>query len=354
MDEKINWLLVLALTGLGLVAVIGGLAVADFGDSAISGLLIEIGVGVGLIATVVLVERRLIRRISDAASAVAAEAVRSETAGFQERIVRLENLDEARQQERDRRYRSNDDMIRKVLAEELTAASLGELLVVAINDRLVDDRSFGVRTSDDPDSPVLHFCVLTAKNGVAALWLDFEALSTNSQVIDVPGVGPVPAPVGTEAAAMWIDGDSADKLAVDLELGLERINQPTNGFDLGYAIKRLTSSLEVMWRARALPAGSPQRLHGQLILLINDHWAITTHGVESIVTDIRLVIAGGGFDRTGGWAVKHIRLPDDFDETLRGWPETETWLSKREGITILRGGEQLEDPIARIARTLQA
>ena len=342
-DEKINWPLVLLLTGFGVITAIGGLAVADFDRSAFSGLLIEIGAGVGLVATVVLIERRLIGRISDAASAVATETVRTETAGLQERIVRLENLDEAHEQERAHRRTSNEATVQRVLNDELTAAAVGELLVDAIEDRLLVDDTFGVRTGTAPDSPVLYFCALSAANGVAALWLDFEPLMISNQPIDVPDLGEMFAPRGTDSTVMWIHDETAAEVASGLEAGLERTNTPANGFSFSYALTQLATSIEIMRVARAAPADDPRRLQGKLILLVNDDWVITTAGLESLSTPNRFPINAGAF---GNLLPRHVRLPDGFDETLTGWEEAQTWLTERQSVTILRGDEQLESPFS--------
>ena len=342
MNEKINWWLVIVLSVIGVAAIVWGLALEDYASGAFSGLLIEIGAGVGLIGAVVLLERQLVSRISTAAAAATTETIRDATADLQERIVRLENLEEAQHDERSRRHSEQHAAINRVRGGELTAESVGELFLGAIEDRLIVDDMFRVRTSESLDCPILYFCVLSAPNGVAAIWLDFEPLMVGDYIVDVPDLGEMFVPNKTDSTVMWIYDDTAAEIGDQLEAGLERTNVPTNGFSFTYALTQLTRSVETMRTARTAPSDSPFRLQGQLQLLINDDWVLTTTGVEAIHSPTDLTVSRG----ISGWVANLLRLPDDFDEDADGWSGAASWLTDRERILILRGDEEPPNPFA--------
>lgn len=90
-----------------------------------------------------------------------------------------------------------------------------------------------------------------------------------------------------------------------------------------------------MLNARREAADSPRRLEGNLRILINDHWALTSAGLESLDENVCFPVAGGGFTAGRGhlFEASHIVVPDPAPH-LTGWDEAEAWLRDREGIRV--------------------
>jgi hypothetical protein len=78
--------------------------------------------------------------------------------------------------------------------------------------------------------------------------------------------GDIPIPVKGDSTVMWTDDMTASEVASELELGLERRNEPLHDFLSSFALEQLQRSVETMRSARSAGAASPSRLRGSLEL----------------------------------------------------------------------------------------
>ncbi|MFP5318469.1 MAG: hypothetical protein ACLGI2_09245 [Acidimicrobiia bacterium] len=324
--DKLDRRIAVGVTVLGLATIATGIAISHGRREAVVGALVNIGVAIGLVVVLIAIERRVVRRVEsvarDVAESTAQETADRATADLRDRVVRLENLDEALEEARQRRRAEEDAAVTRVRTTELSAASIGTLHAGAIRDRLLSERCH-VRTSADPMCPVLYVLSLVADEGVSVIWLDFRPLQFQGRTITIEDQV-VPVPEGDENTVMWVPKDNAADIAVELETALDRSNQPRHGFDFGFAIEQLARSVEVMRAARAAPAGDARRMEGELEILINESWAYTTYGLEAIYEAHAFPLR---FPRDGGRQhlfVRELPCDDDLAAAL-------TWVSQREG-----------------------
>lgn len=330
--RPINWGLAVLLTLLGAALLTYALVLEDFATGAVASTFIEIGAGLGLIAFIVMAERNLVGQIRNVAESAATEAAEKTTADLEQRVsVRLENLEDELAAERQKRREQEQDAVARVLGGEVTAESVGRILHEGFENNLFDS-GFRVRTSDDPDGHVLYIDAVSNAS-VDAVFFDFESFGYYGDAAAYEyGVGPA-EPVRTESLAKWTNEREAHLVALELEKALERLNKPLRGFSLAYAIQRIAESYLAMKQARRTPDQSPLRLEGTLQLLINDQWALTSYGLESIFTSAGYETEIEAFSPTGRFMSKKLTvhsLPDDrsgFDEAL-------AWIETREDIRV--------------------
>lgn len=339
MRQRVNWPLVLLLSILGVGGVLGALALADWSREAWSSVFIEGGAALALLSALVLLEQRIVRNVAESTARTEAQRV---TAALQDRVQRLEELDSAQNERRTERRSAADRQLRAIRDGAISHSSVGELLVEGMRDRLFDGDSFHVRTSDDPDCPLLYMLPFIDSKRVIAVYLDFEPMELSPDPILVGGE-PVPVPKRTDSTVMWMDDDAAH-VGAELLVGLERRNTPSRGFGLGYAVDRLLKSVEVMRLARAAPAGSAARLQGQLRVLVNDDWAYTSEGLEAVSAEIIFPIKAAGWIDGRRWVGPYMFLSDDDRAAASAdLGEALDWIAGREGIRVLPPGT---DPVA--------
>ena len=346
MQERINWSLVTGLAVVGGAAITVALVLMDFSKEALSGILIEFGAGVGLVGAFVLIERRIYRQVATVSKTAVNVAVQAETAALRERIVRLENLDNEQEALRHERHSRDTATADRVLFDELTCATIVELLNSAIENNLIDPHRFRVRSSQLPDSPDLYLILLDDQDGEVAVCLDFESFRNDHLIVMQEQRDSATALVDSGSRVIWSSTDSAASIGARLVESLERRNRPSDGFSFSYAPERLVKSVQVMRTARSSPARSPLRLEGALRILLNDHWAITTHGLEAVEAPTVLPITWTGFGRSGVHHPTHLWLPEGFDDERQGWSEVAAWLSTKEGCVFLQHDEELANPVA--------
>ena len=143
--ERINWRVALPVTALGVGLIFAGLAADRFSSAAWSGVLVSLGAAVGLVVILLVLQRGMIRSVTEAATSVATATVERETAGLRDRILRLEDLDQAQARGRERRRRDADEMVERLLDDELTPASVSDLVVSAYQDGLFAPDRFRVK-----------------------------------------------------------------------------------------------------------------------------------------------------------------------------------------------------------------
>lgn len=316
-DHDINWLIVGAATLIG-VGVVGlGLWLDDAVDfdrwsveanwnaDAWSGLSIEIGAGIALLAVLFFLERRLMSKSERRAVSVARAVVEEATAGLVERVTSLEELSSIQREYLGERQREAARE-RETLRSNPSAEGVLRLLQRAGNKF---DGDVDVRTTDGPDGVIISF---GASGGVVQLSLPEEA--------------------GTS----W-EREPVDEMAKRLVDILESLNIAADRFDFGYALTQLLRSEEVMDRARAAESGDPARLEGRLQILVNEDWALTSYGLEAVNDDRRFkaVTATRPGGPVGGRRILlAVDVPDDVrngaDGTLR---DALDWL-KQQGVGL--------------------
>jgi low affinity Fe/Cu permease len=330
--ERIDWIVAVpaTLAGLGLVA--AGLWAGGFHKAATSDVLIDVGTAVGLLLVIVLLQRKMLVQVALVARQAAEETVERETSGLRDRVVRLENLDEAQAQERERRRQASTEPVRRLLNDELSAQVVGEVLAYGYQERLLDKERFRVRTSALPDCHVLYFLAVKAANGVPVLWLDFEPFEWGGSTFDLQGRETLPMPLHRDTTVIWIYDQDAAQIASELEKGLERVNRPTHDFSLRHALQQLAKSVEVASEARAAPVGGPARLRGTLALLVNDDWAITSFGLESVKHEVAYEVSWADFLSSGVYHRTTLRMSTEPAPHNRvGWDEALAWVTDHDG-----------------------
>lgn len=343
MRERLNWWIVIPVTIVGAALVVGGVVLPGLDKSTIGSLLVEVGVSFGLLGFLAAIEPRLRARIQETTR----RAVREETAVLTSRVERLEDLQVAQDEARRRRAADQDEAIRRLRTDNITTTSVGQLLAAGHEERLLDDYWFKVRSSDRRDAHVLHYLPLVSKDGaVSAVWIDFEPMTVS---------GPpdaelnVQLPQRGESTVRWTVDEPASAAASELEAGLQRRNEPLNGFSFAYAIEQLAASVEVMRAARRANPTSGQRFEGTLRMLVNERWAYTSKGLEAVfgpylfkvVMPGRRIVASGVASYWPG-AVHDCERPSD--EPAAEWHEAIEWLRDRERFEILGPGEVQTDP----------
>jgi hypothetical protein len=337
MSDRVNWRFAGMFLVLGLGLVGAGLALDEFSRDAWSSLFIDIGVAIALVAVLVKIEQTVVRSIAkETATAVSERSARA----LRERVERLETLEEAQTEQRSRRRSTSDQLVEDLLSGELTPTSVGQVVVEAQKDQLFDGEYFRIRTSEHPAAHVLYMLPLVAANGVQILWLDFEAFELGDPLST--STGSIPAPARNESTVMWTAGNSADQIASELEVGLERKNLPYNDFNFKFTLERLATSFRIMREARGSSGVSDKRLEGRLRLLINNEWAITSFGLESTSRSIAMRAKWAGFH--GGnssgmgvaiWEGTQFALPNVFPERDACWEDAIAWVKERERWSIV-------------------
>jgi hypothetical protein len=300
-EERLNLRIVALVTLAGLAAVVFGLYLADFNRDSWSSLSVDIGTSIALVAVLFILERRLIARTKTTAVTAARSAAREVTEAFEERLVRLEELDEAQLRSRAERRRRDDSTIEAVRTEGLDARKVVELLRGAADSNLLAvEHGIRVRTSDDRDCPILHLLVADFGHGESLIVLDFEPIRFSGYHHEG-----MPVPERTATSVLW-DDESAGEIAGQLEASLERLNIPPDKFRFKYALDRLVHSIDIMRAARTAGSDSALRLEGRLTLLINDEWILTDWGLESVSSSTR-------YKREVVWG-----LHEDLDPVIYG------------------------------------
>lgn len=332
---QLNWRVAVPVVIAGVAATAGSVALASDWNDAVSAVLGNVGVALVLVAFLVAIERRLVRRVETVAESTAREAANVQTSELKARVDALEELDRNQQRERQRRREEADAAVAQV-TDAVTHQTIGDLVRRGYQDHLFDDRLYRVRTSSGPTCHVLYSVVMVDPSGVAFLWLGFEPLTETAPVEINPGEWSE-MPVNNGLTIMWRD-DPAHEIAAELETCLVHANRPFNDFSLAYAVHQIAHDSQVMRAAREAPAGDPKRLEGRLQILINDEWAITSHGLEAINAPIAYKLASpppsrGPVAATGWHPTPTLRI-EGAAPTGQEWIEALDWVQRREGWTV--------------------
>lgn len=265
----------------GVLLLLAGLFVGGFTSTVWSNVLIGLGAATLLFAVGVVAEPRLLAHIAESTERAAVTAVERTTDELRNRILHLEDIDRGHQTEREQYKREVNEVLRR-LYEEVSHESVGLALLKAHEYRLLSEW-FRVRTSEYPTGPDLYFVVMMAGEGIPFIWLSFQPI-TRQEPIPI-GDDYLLAPVNEDGTVLWGGEEDAGQIAARLEQELIKLNIPFDEFSFQYALSRLIGSIEVMFESRNASGGSSRKLQGTLVVLINDEWVLTSHGLEAVLLD---------------------------------------------------------------------
>ena len=246
---------------------------------------VSVGTGLLLAGFVLWLEPRLVREFSETAGTVATTAadlkatevaqriVDESTAEIRERIEQLETLREVQQRIAAERQAAATQLMDKV-REQPDFASTFKLLDEAHMKNLFA-RDLSLRCGSNQE--------LLMGIHIDDMQLNFDAtgepVESDPYYLDIK----VHSPTNTlpSAESYWSADESIKRAWNSFLDACEKESVPMDGIDLTDVFAALAASYEVMIEARRSPAGDPKRLQGQLKLLINDEWAITSTGLES-------------------------------------------------------------------------
>lgn len=331
-EVRWNWRLVAGVTAIGVAAVLMGVALQAWERGAWGGVLVEVGAGLGLVAAIVYLERRVLHQVSERAESVARETAerttQETTADIRDRLARLEELDRTQEKQRQAHDEQAKRIVDRVRAD-VSFETVRDLLRQAREDNYFAP-DFRVRGSSDPYCHILYLELddysIAAEASGDRIYLSFEP----RYLPDAPGH--FGQELSDTQTVHWVEGESIELASSKLVALLIRLNLPLDAFDLAYAMGRLVTSFDVVRSARSAPRESSRRLGGELEFLINDGWALTTFGLEAIEEDAAFSVT------RAGWVGTHmvrasVRVPQDWP-TDPGLGEAIAWLRDREDFEV--------------------
>lgn len=319
MEEKQRrrwWLFLSVAIPVSLLA--GGAVLQGLSTVTASAVMLSVSSSLLVLMIGVIFEPHLARRIRDSAR----DVVREETEPLAQRILSLEEL--AEEQVRQRRdVRDEVAAIARRLRSQPTRNVVVDAFCKADELGLFDPHFFRVRTATDIDSPELFFYLERIVD--SRLWLGFRSVlyGTDPSQWDMGDGPPMRDPVGIEWNEIQSTADIMRSLEVDLlASGIEYRSE----FSFAHALRMLAASLEASFAVRAGDSESGPRIRGTIVCMINDDWAITTHGLESL--------------RSGCSYPLEEKVPDDSScpsgHSSSLWEEALAYFEKqREGVTAL-------------------
>ena len=241
-------------------------------DAAVAEVVASLGTGVLLAGFLLWLEPRLMRKVGETTQRIVDEG----TAGLRERIAKLETLREA----------AASDLMDKV-RERPDFDTTWELLTDADNRNLFSE-DFKVRSGGNREI-LMEIAIsdwprimdeLMEPTPLDKFYIDIFAVSATEE-----------APV---VASRWWRSESIDEAVVRFWDACQSKEVLTEEIDLAAVFQELTASYGAMIEARRSLPDTPQKLHGQLRLLVNDEWAITDAGLESRLNSYCLESFGEG------------------------------------------------------------
>jgi len=142
-------------------------------------------------------------------------------------------------------------------------------------------------------------------------------------------------PPSSDTTVLWVPTNDAGFVAAELEAVLERDNKPLHKLKFRYALEQLARSINVMLAARAADRSSPLRLEGDLALLIDEGWAITSFGLESLRTHAAIKATWSGWRGATYWRTSSEIAARPDDESPDLWDEAIDWIGRSESREIL-------------------
>ena len=261
--------------GIVLCAAIG-LALVVFAicqlDANVAEVVASLGTGFFLAGFLLWLEPRLMRKVGETTQRIVDEG----TAGLRERIAKLESLREA----------AASDLMGKV-REDPDFDSTWELLAEADKRNLFSE-DFKVRSGGNREI-LMEIAISDWPRIMDEL---MEPIQMGQVYIDILAVSAIEE--AHVVATQWWSGESFDDAVNRFWDECQSKEVLTEDIDLAAVFQSLAASYGAMIEARRSLPDAPQKLHGQLRLLVNDEWAITDAGLESRLSNYCLESFGEG------------------------------------------------------------
>ena len=211
------------------------------------------------------------------------EAFDESTAPLEERLEHLESLQDL--QDRMTADRAASDLLLvQTVKERPTFEATAKLLERAQDQQLFQDLKLKGGTKRET------LISLTWQNFVGFLYENFpdfdpSVLEENPQLEPHIEIRYVPVVAqGSSAASEWWPTQSREEAWKSFLDACESEGIPTTDINMRAVFESLASSYGAMIEARRSPEDDPQRLQGNLILLVNAEWALTSAGLESRIS----------------------------------------------------------------------
>lgn len=282
-DESFHWGWVAWSAGAGA----GLIALAHLGDlvwgwpTITTGTLTNIGAAVVIAFVLFVIERRFTRSIQRTVTTATRAAVEHETRAFNDRLDSLEDQIAARRDETE----SVQNALVSALGDDLTYETVHDALEEASRVGGIKTR-VTVRGSQTFQYPLVTFAY-EARSTMPTHWATAE-LGPKMVYVSVV-VEPRESDYGTPVIeATWVEGMTAADLvsALDERLRSREYRAEAKALDIVFAAAELARGISITIADQQAPIGTEQ-LSGALIELIDDSWAITTDGVQSLTTGYR-------------------------------------------------------------------
>ena len=248
--------------GIGLCAVIGAalvvVAICQL-DANVAEVVASLGTGFLLAGFLLWLEPRLMRKVGETTQRIVDEG----TAGLRERIATLETLREG----------AASDLMDKV-REHPDFDSTWELLAEADKRNLFSE-DFKVRSGGNREI-LMEIAISDWPRIMDEL---MEPIQMDQVYVDILAVSAIEK--AHVVASRWWSSESFDDAVNRFWDECQSKEVLTEDIDLAAVFQSLAASYGAMIEARRSPPDTPQKLHGQLRLLVNDEWAITDAGLES-------------------------------------------------------------------------
>lgn len=236
----------------------------DFGATILLGTLLYMAQ-----RSLVQVVRRENRRTRTAVENVGVRADALEQR-LERQSARIETLADEIEEARTQRYSAQDAGISAV-TEEMTFQAVLDALLAAERSRATS-HSFRVRASSDLHGMRLYFRALIAMDRATG---GTPVISLTTWFVDIRQTIRDSWQIGEDVTTVM------NRIAAKLEAA--NIDSSVATFDPTAVSRNLAASLDLASRSRRGALSS--RLRGPLIEMIDDHWALTDAGLESLVDD---------------------------------------------------------------------
>ena len=270
---------------------------------------VSVGAGALLAGFVMFLEPRLVRDVGRAASKatvelaastatdVASRVATDRTRELDERLTRVEGIRDIQDRVRSQRRRAATQLAERLRVDVPEYSDVYELLSDAASRRLFGE--LWLRCGTSPNLLLkIEAGHIQPPLGQAPVWMIFITLGRIS-IRPLLSAGVREARGGRPdgfVSSAWEPDTPFEVAYEEFVAACERANQSTQNIDFGTAFISLTESYDLMVDSRAGETGDTIRLDGQLILRVNEEWAITHistdavsgfHALEGLLSDHR-------------------------------------------------------------------
>ena len=298
----------LLLLGVGCIA--GGVFIGDVTKD----IAIEVGVTAAVGGVVILFEPLISRQLNRTIK----EAVKAGTAELEERLVQLEGIEEVQASEL-QRQQADAEAVLASLDDPVTFSNVAELLDVAYAEGLFTEEVF-LKTSAERGRPLLEVQTVNAQRIGFSIHAPADSSSRGTQF-----------ELMAEGTTVWDADEGPDVVIGKIVRAYKILRLSYNRLSLGTAFAQLKHSYRIMYAARQEPADSVKSLAGRLVFLVNDEWALTDIGLESIVSGTVFKYRKGILGTREGIDIDDTPCPPGCDPVL--WEEAQYYMERMHWMT---------------------